>query len=540
MEKKTNFIITLISLITMGCSSDYKMNLIPEELEPGIEIPEIEVSPTSHSFGALSAGSEIQSIAVTIENIGNGDLDIDDIYLHSGTSNFSIVSIPTNTVEPLNSVDLIVSYSPGTYETNSDIISIISNDEDEPDVWVLLDGSGDAPVIKITPDYYDFGMVYLGCDDTIPIEIENIGNSNLIISDIEYFASLPVDFEMQNYETSWGALPITIAPGDVIDVNVGYIPLDDQDDSAYLEVMSNDPVNPIATAGQDGLGDYFAWNIDSYTQNGTVDVDILFVIDNSGSMGSNQTNIKNNFDTFMNTFTAAGVSYQIALITTDDSNFVGDIITNTTVDPVTEFNNQIDSIGTRGSAYEKGLWFAYESTTTGDASPGSATGFFRSSARLVVVYVSDEPDFSHQTHGSGGSTTMTPSDYSASLLSLKSSSDLVIAHAIAGDHPSGCSSNGGAQFGDGYYDVVTDLGGTFMSICASDWSVTMDSLARDSIALSDFPLSGDAIEDTIEVKVNGFLSYDWIYNATENSISMTTAPAEGSSIEIQYAIWAEC
>ena len=135
---------------------------------------------------------------------------------------------------------------------------------------------------------------------------------------------------------------------------------------------------------------------------------------------------------------------------------------------------------------------------------------------------------------------MVPSDYSTSLLSLKSSSDLVVAHAIAGDYPSGCSSNGGAQFGDGYYDVVTDLGGTFMSICASDWSVTMDSLARDSIALSDFPLSGDAIEDTIEVKVNGFLSYDWIYNATENSISMTTAPAEGSSVEIQYAIWAEC
>ncbi len=540
MRKITNFIITLISLIMMGCSSDYKMNLVTEKPEPGIEIPEIEVSPTNHSFGALSAGSETQSIAVTIENIGNGNLDIDDIYLHSGASNFSITSIPTNTVEPLNSVDLIVTYSPGTYETNSDIISIISNDEDEPDVWVLLDGSGDAPVIKITPEYYDFGMVYLGCDDSIPIEIENIGNSNLIISDIEYFASLPVDFGMQGYEASWGALPITIAPGDIIDVNVEYIPLDDQDDSAYLEVMSNDPTKPVATAEQDGLGDYFGWNIDSYTQDGTVDVDILFVIDNSGSMGSNQTNIKNNFDTFMNTFTAAGVSYQIALITTDNSSFVGDMITNTTVDPVTEFNNQIDSIGTRGSAYEKGLWFAYESTTTGDASPGSSTGFFRSSARLVVVYVSDEPDFSHQTHGSGGSTTMTPSDYSASLLSLKSSSDLIVAHAIAGDYPSGCSSNGGAQFGEGYYDVVSDLGGTFMSICASDWSVTMDSLARDSIALSDFPLSGDAIEDTIEVKINGFLSYDWVYNPAENSISITTAPADGSSVEIQYAIWAEC
>ena len=68
----------------------------------------------------------------------------------------------------------------------------------------------------------------------------------------------------------------------------------------------------------------------------------------------------------------------------------------------------------------------------------------------------------------------------------------------------------------------------------------MDSLARDSIAMSDFPLSDQPIEDTIEVNINGFVSYDWIYNSLENSISMTTAPLEGSSIDITYATWAEC
>jgi hypothetical protein len=257
-------------------------------------------------------------------------------------------------------------------------------------------------------------------------------------------------------------------------------------------------------------------------------------------MGANQTNIKNNFDTFMNAFSAAGVSYQIALITTDSSSFVGDIITNATPDPVTAFNDQIDSIGTRGSAHEKGLWYAYESTTTGDASSGSTTGFQRSSSRLVVVYVSDEEDWSHYGYGSGGSTTMTHSDYSNALLSLKSSSDLVVAHAIAGDYPSGCTSNGGATFGDGYYNVVNDLGGTFMSICATDWSVTMDTLARDSIAIRDFPLSHDPIESSIEIKVNGYVSTDWLYNELANSITMTSPPPEGSSIDITYAVWAEC
>ena len=535
MWNKLFFLVLL--MLSIGCSSDYKLSRDIEPVEPGVTAPEIEVDPTYHDYGALSAGSEAQDVIINIENIGNGDLDVSSIYLHSGSSNFSLATMPIGIVESLESVELVVTYAPGTYETNYETISIVSNDDDEPIVNILLDGSGDAPVITITPDYHDFGDVYLGCDDTLPIEIGNIGNSNLIISDIEFFASLPVDFSMQDYESILGPLPITIAPGDNINLNIDYTPIDTQDDASYLEITSNDPATPIASADQDGLGDVEAWITDSHTQDGTVDVDILFVIDNSGSMGSNQTNIKNNFDTFMNAFTAAGVSYQIALITTDDSSFVGDVITNATADPITEFNDQIDSIGTRGSAHEKGLWYAYESTTTGDASPGSSTGFQRPSARLVVVYVSDEPDFSDHAYSGGGSTTMTPSDYSASLLSLKTSSSLVIAHAIAGDYPSGCSTNGGAQFGEGYYDVVNDLGGTFMSICASDWSGTMDTLARDSLAQVAFALSDTPIEDTIEVTVDGVISADWSYEASSNTIIFTVSPADGSAINIDYAIW---
>tara|TARA_B100000700_G_C15055966_1_gene862838 strand:- start:3471 stop:5087 length:1617 start_codon:yes stop_codon:yes gene_type:complete len=533
----TRLLLSSFVVLSIGCSSDYEISKYVEPPEPGVTAPEIEVDPTHHSYGALSAGSETQDIVINIENIGNDDLDVSNIYLHNGDSNFTLSTMPIGIVESLGSVELIVTYAPGTYETNHETISIISNDEDEPVVNVTLDGSGDAPVITITPDYHDFGDVYIGCDDTLPIEVGNIGNSNLIIDDIEFFASLPVDFSMQDYEPDWGVLPITISPGDTINLNVDYMPLDVLDDAAYLEISSNDPATPTAHADQDGLGEVEAWITDSFNQDGTVDVDILFVIDNSGSMGSNQTNIKNNFDAFMNAFNAAGVSYQMALITTDSADFVGDVITNATVDPVTEFNNQIDSIGTRGSAYEKGLWFAYESTTTGDASSSSPTGFFRSDARLVVVYVSDEPDFSHQTYGSGGSTTMVPADYSASLLSLKSSSDLVTAHAIAGDYPSGCTSNGGAQFGDGYYDVVTDLGGTFMSICAADWSVTMDTLARESLAQLGFALSDTPIEDTITVTVDGVLSSDWSYEASSNTVIFTTAPADGSTIDINYGVW---
>jgi len=486
----------------------------------------------SHNFGALSAGSETHDIIVTVKNLGNSDLNLSSIYLHNN-SKFTLTSIPTGVVESMGSVEIIASYSPETYEINSDIISILSNDEDEPEVQVVLDGSGDAPIVYIDPEYYDFGTIYLGCDDILDIKVGNIGNSNLIISDLEYFSSIPDDFAMQDYLNDYGSLPITIAPGDSIYLGVEYMPLDVLDDSAFIEITSNDPATPIAYADHDGLGDYEAWVLDNFTQDGEVSVDILFVIDNSGSMYSNQLNLMNNFDSFINAFGTAGVDYQIALITTDNASFVGDVITPSTTDPVTEFNDQVDTIGTTGSAYERGLLYTYNATSSGgDASPTSSTGFFRETARLVVVYVSDEPD--------GGGSSMTPSDHSAHLLSLKSSSDLVVAHAVAGDYPSGCSTNGGAQFGDGYYDVVSDLSGTFMSICAADWSVTMDTLARDSMAIMSFPLSDVPIEDTISVSVDSTSSADWTYDSSANSITFTVAPSDGSSIDIEYAIYAEC
>jgi len=526
---------TLFLMLTFGCS-DYTVSKVIEYA------PEIEVSPVNHDFGALNAGVETRNVEIVISNIGNEKLSISSVSLGVGSSNFSLSTLLDDSLEPAESTSLFVTYDPVTYETNSNSVIIQSNDEDEPEVVVDLDGSGDAPVIDIDPMYHDFGTVLIGCEEQIDIKISNIGNANLEISDIEYFVSVPVDFDLYaNYDSVYGELPWTIAPSDSTIVTVFYTPLDLLDDAAYVEVTSSDPVNVNVQSDQLGLGDYEGWVLDSFTQDGEVSVDILFVVDNSGSMSSNQTNLKNNFDDFIAVYVGAGVDYHIALITTDDASFVGSIITPADSDPAGSFNDQVDLIGYGGNPHEKGLWYSYVSTDSGgDASPGSSIGFFRESAKLVIVYVSDEPDFSHSTSAGGGSTSMVPSDYSSHLLALKSSSDLVVAHAVAGDHPSGCTGNGSAQFGDGYYDVVSDLGGTFMSICASDWSVTMDTLARESMAIMTFPLSNNPIEDTIQVEVDGSLSTDWSYDSSANSISFTVAPADGSNIDITYAIWADC
>lgn len=535
MQKNTAGLFSILAvLISLSCS-DYEIHKVHEEAVPGLIAPEIDVTPINHEFGNLNADGDVGTIVVTIENFGNDTLILDDASLVHNTPEYTLSALSVSELEPGDTTDLTVTYDPTTYKADYEEISILSNDPDEPEVIVPLNGTGDAPVIQVSPPYHDFGTIDVGCDDSLGILIENIGNVDLIISNIQYFASLPVDFVVEDYEMIEGPLPWTLAPGGQAAVGVDYIPLDIFPDGGWLEVSSNDPILPIAVAEHEGLADYAGWVTDTFTQDETIAVDILFVVDNSGSMGSNQTNLQNNFDAFIAVFTSAGADFQIGIITTDSSSFVGSVINPATPDPVTEFNTQIDSIGTHGSAHEKGLWYAYESTTTGDAS-----SFMRSDARLVVVYVSDEADWSHQTYGSGGSATMGPMDYSASLQSLKTSHDLIVAHAVAGDSPSGCTANGGAQFGDGYYDVVTDLAGTFMSICATDWSVTMDTLARDSISILSWPLSDTPIEETISIQVEGVPNSNWTYDAASNSVTFTVAPAEASTIDITYAVWAEC
>ena len=525
-------VVASLFLIGLNGCSDYKLSVIEEEAEPPVLAPEIEVTPTEHAFGALDAGGYGGQVVINISNIGTDTLTLDNVSLIDNDSTFTLSALSVSSLEPWESTDLVVLYTPNTYESNSNIVSILSNDEDEPDTRVPLDGSGDAPVIRVTPENYDFGSVYLGCDDALGVLIENVGNVALEVSDIEFFVSVPVDFSIEDYEASEGDLPWTLVPGDWVSVKVGYTPLDILDDSAYMEITSNDPSSITTYSHHNGAGAYESYVTDNFEQDGHYITDILFVIDNSGSMYSNQTNLKNNFDSFIAVFSAAGVDYQLAFITTDDENFVnGTIITPASADPITEATDTIDSISTTGSAMEKGLYYSYLATQPG-ADAGIGSSFLRTGAKLVVVYVSDEPD--------GSSAYVSPSDVSSHFASLKSSSSMVVAHAVAGDYPSGCSTNGGAQFGDGYYDVVNDLGGTFMSICATDWGTQMDTLARESLATMDYPLSEEPIEDTIEVIVDGTVDTDWSYDSSANSIFLNVAPEEGSYIDISYAVWADC
>ncbi len=162
---------------------------------------------------------------------------------------------------------------------------------------------------------------------------------------------------------------------------------------------------------------------DGFTQLSVRKVDILWVIDSSGSMGPKQARLAANFDGFMQQLVNANppIDFHIAVTTTDTDDVAvrgklrtwslsgqtddfiactpqngGSITCNTgsTGAAVTAFG-QMSQVGTAGSPQERGLYSAYLAlTNVFNLSTEAVTRFVRPDAALYVVMVSDEDDSS--------------------------------------------------------------------------------------------------------------------------------------------------
>ena len=518
--------------VASGCYSDFGIRPIVETPSVPENAPDIIIFPNTIDFGSLNANGERSEQEVIIGNKGDDVLYIEEIQLNIASSVFSISPLEgDNDIKPGESVEFTISYDPNTYESNQNKVVISSNDPRDYKSYVYIEGSGDAPVINIDPPEYDFGNTLVGCEETVNITISNIGNVDLVIDRIDYFITYPADFGIYDYENEHGPLPWVILPGESVELSVFYYPTDVDVDYGRVEVHSNDPATPVVDASQVATGVYAATYEETFEQDEIEAVDILFVVDNSCSMTNKQTQLADNFGTFMNVFQTSGIDYHIGFITTDSHSMKGDLITNSTVDPIGDVAHIISNIGINGSAIEKGIKYAYDALQAGyDFGPGSL--FWRNDAKLIVIFVSDEDDYG----------SVMPVDFKTYVIAVKGSADFVTAHAVAGDYPDGCTGNGGASEGYKYYTLVSELNGNFLSICMDDWGTPIETLANESILKNTFTLTENAVQDTIYVEVDGIESSDWTYDAITNSISFNSGytPLAGATIYVSYNPISDC
>lgn len=261
--------------------------------------------------------------------------------------------------------------------------------------------------------------------------------------------------------------------------------------------------------------------VDTYDQQAASKIDVLWVIDNSGSMAARQENLARNFQSFITEFSRNSIDYRIAVTTTDifkeAGRFVGSpkVLNNSTPNVSTAFANNI-RVGTNGSPYEVGLEAARMSLdlqkeanaaqvaqckqacpTDGRAvcqakcDTSTEFPFLRRDAYLYLIFVTDEEDRSSQD-------VRYFYRYFETVKNV-GNDGMVTTAAIMGDTPSNaCGATPGTR-----YKALSDLtGGEVGSICDGNFSATLGKLARNAVGLKrKFVLQSKPNLQTLEVHV---------------------------------------
>ena len=143
--------------------------------------PEIEVSVEAIDFGGVVVG-DIPTIEFTIFNSGQLPLVVDAII----TDGQYFAANQEGGVEIGRDGELVVevTFAPEFRGDYAGTITIISNDDETPEVIVALSGIGLAPIIDVDPMAVDFGRVYIDEEDSQEIMLRNDGDAELIINDL--------------------------------------------------------------------------------------------------------------------------------------------------------------------------------------------------------------------------------------------------------------------------------------------------------------------------------------------------------------------
>lgn len=314
-------------------------------------------------------------------------------------------------------------------------------------------------------------------------------------------------------------------------------------------------------------------------------IDVMWVVDQSGSMASSQQNLANNFPSFINNFTSKGYDFQIAVTTTDAflslpawTPYYNQMPTpsyywgrpqaekawwrNGTVGSPSGFSiinmitpNLVDVFidnalqGTNGHGDER----SFQSMRAALESPGNA-GFARPGGFLAVILLTDEDDFSH--NGTGATTSYTGAlhpvaDYVSFLDGFTGSSGASRKYSVntISVNSQACLDsifNGAQKIGVRVGQLADATGGIKGNLCGN-FATELDLIAKSIVELStQFYLNGDPVASSIRVFVDGVEvpnldnnpagNGGWSYNEPANSVMFhgNYIPPQSASINITF------
>ncbi|WP_413570100.1 hypothetical protein ACLWBD_06370 [Bdellovibrio sp. HCB117] len=302
-------------------------------------------------------------------------------------------------------------------------------------------------------------------------------------------------------------------------------------------------------------------------------IDILWVIDNSGSMETSQNNLASNFQSFINRFNQYNYDFHMAVTTTDawekqfDSSSIkarirdgarletspGNYVTTSSgvfvMDKQTANLSNVFSTNIKQGTLGNGDERALESFKQALLEPFNSN-FRREEAFLAVIIVSDEEDFSGSSQSafedaSKNYTVQSYVDFLDSFTNAATNGKNYSVNVIS--VPDTACKNQLST--DGFQRKIStrlpqlaDLtGGVKGSLC-SNFGDTLELISDSIIQLSAvFKLSREPQVDTIKVTVDGVavsndVNNGWTYNASDLTITFhgTSVPGANANIQIDY------
>lgn len=298
-------------------------------------------------------------------------------------------------------------------------------------------------------------------------------------------------------------------------------------------------------------------------------IDILWVVDNSGSMDTSQQNLADNFASFISRFNQKGYDFHMAVVTTDGwekrfnasstkarfrdgigANRTGVYVMNKSTPNLSNVFTTNIRVGINGNGDERPFDSMIQSMND---SFNTARGFRRPDAFLAVVMVSDEEDFSH-TSSSFNENYSNPNlftiqsmvNYLDTLTNRVSGQSANYSVSSITVPDAACSTQLSTdgftrKIGTRIAQLADATGGVKGSLC-SNFGSTLDLISESIIALSSvFPLSRVPVVSSIVITVDGAVvpqdsNNGWTYDAADNAIVFhgSAIPSANSDIRVSF------
>ncbi len=289
---------------------------------------DLEVDPTRLTF--LGKVNTSQKLSVLLRNRGQqpctvSDLELVQSLVQPGDLSLSSAPAAPFTVPGQGSVQLEVTFAPTRPGEHWSYLRFTTDDPDlrvglfciPPPVYgqacITIRGEAVEATIAAVPAELDFGLVTVGCaSPELKVTLYNLGGIELNVSDI-YLEHPAGPYQIRQAPV----LPHIIPPGASVELRLRYVPITKAVHPSTLFIASDASNDPLLAIPLHGEGtDTFA-QIDLFSQPDRVKSDVMFVVDNSGSMSDKQDALAGNFDAFIRHATTLDVDFQIGVVTTE-------------------------------------------------------------------------------------------------------------------------------------------------------------------------------------------------------------------------------